>query len=39
VVKSTDYSSEGPEFKSQKTHGDSQPSEQLQRTHIHKINK
>ena len=36
MVKSTDYSSEGPEFKSQQQHGDSQPSVQLQCTHIHK---
>jgi hypothetical protein len=27
VVKSTDYSSKGPEFKSQQPHGGSQPSE------------
>jgi hypothetical protein len=29
----------GPEFKSQQPHGGSQPSVQLQCTHIHKINK
>jgi hypothetical protein len=39
AVKSTDYSSKGPEFKSQQPHGGSQPSVQLQCTHIHKINK
>jgi hypothetical protein len=34
VVKSTDCSSKGPEFKSQQPHGGSQPSVQLQCTHI-----
>jgi hypothetical protein len=50
AVKSTDYSSEGPEFKSQQPHGGSQPSvmrsdalfwcvwRQLHCTPIHKIN-
>jgi hypothetical protein len=51
VVKNTDCSSRGPEFKSQQPHGGSQPSvmgsdalfwcvfRQLQCTHIHEINK
>jgi hypothetical protein len=51
LVKSTDCSSEGPEFKSQQPHGGSQPSvmisdtlfwcvwSQLQCTHMNKINK
>jgi hypothetical protein len=34
MVKNTDCSSEGPEFKSQQPHGGSQPSVQLQCTHI-----
>ena len=38
-VRAPDCSSEGPEFKSQQPHGGSQPSVQLQCTHIHKINK
>jgi hypothetical protein len=37
VVKSTDSSSEGPEFKPQQPHGGSQPSVQLQCTHINKL--
>jgi hypothetical protein len=38
AVKSTDCSSRGPEFKSQKPRGGSQSSVQLQPTHTHKIN-
>jgi hypothetical protein len=39
VGKSNDCSTEGPKFKSEQPHGGSQPSVQLQCSHIHKINK